>query len=144
VELGTLKRGLLLLWAAWFSLVCVMNILGGLKAAGMLRPSWKFASKNYEAVAKAVSVYRAPRWLPAILFAGVISWELAAACLYFAAFAAGGMPGAAAHAAFATGIGLMAAFMLADELTLRYAFEQGHQLLLITQLACLLALHLLP
>jgi hypothetical protein len=49
-----------------------------------------------------------------------------------------------ATAAFATGIALWAAFMLADEITLEYEFERTHELLFIAQLASLLAFHLLP
>src|SRR4051812_6135225 len=83
-----LKLGLLLFWAAWFGIVAATNLFSALKAAGRLPPSWKFASKNYEAVAKAVSLYSPPPWLAHALLAGVIIWQVAACALFGAAFLA--------------------------------------------------------
>src|ERR1700753_3788707 len=84
----TIAGGLTLFWAAWFAIVFLTNLFGGLRAAGTLRPDWKFASKNFESVAKAVSLYSAPAWVARVLFAGVIAWQLAGALLYAAAFGA--------------------------------------------------------
>jgi hypothetical protein len=42
-----LKRGLLLFWAAWLSLVLATNLLDAAKALGLLGQSWAFASGNY-------------------------------------------------------------------------------------------------
>ena len=142
-----LKAGLLLFWSAWFAVVFTTNLLGGLRAARRLPESWRFASRNYEAVAKAVSVYRGPPALAALLFAGVILWQLAAAILFVGAFSSSCHDGRIAtlwaDAAFATGIALWAAFMLADEITIKYAYEQSHELLFIAQLASLVAIHVL-
>jgi hypothetical protein len=134
-----LKLALILFWALWFSIVFLTNAFSAMKAAGRLPPSWKFASKNYEMVAKAVSLYQAPAWVPLLLFLGVIAWQLGAAALFWYALA----DITVANAAFSAGILLFAAFMIADELTLKYAMEQPHELLFIAQLASLLALHLL-
>jgi hypothetical protein len=143
-----LKLALILFWAAWFGVVCLTNLFSGLKAAGFLGESWKFASKNYASVAKAVSLYGAPAWVPALLFAGVIAWQLVTASLFAwalcSSLAAGAVAIAAVNAAFAAAIGLWAAFMIADEITIKYAYEQAHELLFIAQLACLVAMHLLP
>ena len=142
-----LKLALLCFWATWFSIVCLTNVFDILKVDGRLGASWKLASRNYELVAKAVSLYQAPRWVPRLLFLGVIAWQLAAAALFWIAFAAGtngaiSLP--RADAAFAAGILLWAAFMVADEITIKYAMEQPHELLLIAQLASLLVIHLVP
>jgi hypothetical protein len=142
-----LKLALLLFWASWFSIVFLTNVLGAMRAAGMVEPSWKFASKNYEMVAKAVSIYGAPPWVPRLLFLGVVAWQLCAAVLFWYALAASGGSGVlqvdAANAAYATGILLWAAFMIADEITIKYAMEQPHELLFIAQAASLLVMHLL-
>ena len=142
-----LKLALLFFWAAWFCVVFLTNLFSGLKAAGVVGESWKFASKNYEAVVKALSIYEAPAWLPKLLFAGAVAWEMGAALLYTWAFASsaasGALQGFAVNAAFAAGIGLWGAFMLADELTIKYAYEQSHELLFIAQLASLVAIYLL-
>ena len=142
-----IKLGLVAFWAAWFWIVLLTNVLGGLKALGRLSPKWKFASANYEAVAKAIAVYRPPRRLAAWLFASVVLWQLAAALLFtwaaWSSVSSGTIDLAAAHRAFGCGIALWAAFMLADEITLKYEFERTHELLFIAQLASLMALHLL-
>ena len=143
-----LKLALLFFWAAWFSVVFLTNLLSALKAAGFVEAKWKFASTNYAAVAKAVSPYGAPSWVPALLFGGVVAWQLVAASLYAWAFcaslAAGAISMPAVNVAFAAGIGLWAAFMVADEITIKYAYEQSHELLFIAQLASLVAMHVLP
>jgi hypothetical protein len=143
-----LKLALLFFWAAWFCVVSVTNLFSALKAAGFVGVAWKFASTNYEAVAKAVSLYGAPSWVPALLFGAVVTWQVAAASLYAwafcASFAAEAIAATAVNAAFAAGIGLWAAFMIADEITIKYAYEQSHELLFIAQLASLVAMHVLP
>jgi hypothetical protein len=148
MELFTLELALLLFWAAWFAIVFLTNLFGGLKALGVLPESWRFASKNYEAVAKATSIYEAPSWVPPLLFAGVMLWQLLAAVLYAGAFASslrqGTLDAGALNAAFAAGLGLCAAFVLADEITIKYGYEPSHELLLIAQLATLMAMYVLP
>ena len=146
MDLNPLKVGLLLFWAAWFATVLATNTFGALRAAGGLSPKWTFASRNYEAVMKAVSVHAAPPWVARFLFAGVLAWQLAAFLLFAAALAAslaaGTLVTGAADRAFAAGIGLFAAFMLADEITIKYAYEQAHEMLLLSQPACLVLIHL--
>lgn len=143
-----LKLALLFFWAAWFCVVSITNLFSALKAAGFVDAAWKLASTNYAAVAKAVSLYGAPAWVPALLFGGVVAWQLAAASLYAwalcSSLAAGAITVPAVNAAFTAGIGLWAAFMVADEITIKYAYEQSHELLFIAQLASLVAMHVLP
>lgn len=142
-----LAAGLTLFWASWFAIVFFTNVFGALRVAGAIGPGWKFASKNFESVVKAVSLYSAPAWVARGLFAGVVAWQFAAAFLYAAAFAAilgtASPPQGLLDLAFGTGIGLFAAFMLADEITIKYAYEQAHELLLIAQVASLALLHAL-
>ena len=47
-----LKRGLLLFWAAWLSVVFTTNLCDGAKALGVLGESWAFASGNYAFLAR--------------------------------------------------------------------------------------------
>ena len=144
----TLKLSLLGFWALWFAIVTATNAFGGLKALRVLGDSWRFASTNYEAVVKATARYSPPRWLPALLFAAVVVWQLATCALLAGAFVASLAARAidldAATLALGSGIALWAAFMLADEITVKYEFERTHELLFIAQLGTLLALHLLP
>ncbi|HEY1373604.1 MAG TPA: hypothetical protein VGH50_14130, partial [Candidatus Binatia bacterium] len=119
-----------------------------LKALKLLPARWRFASENYRAVIDATSVYDAPRWLPAALFAGVILWQLAAAVLFARAAVLccieGNIARAAASAAFTAGAGLPAVFMLADEIFLQYERQASHATLFIAQLATWMAVLLLP
>ena len=144
----TLKLGLLAFWMAWFAIVAATNACGGLKALGKLPPAWRFASANYEAIVKATAMYAPPRWLPALLFAAVVAWQLATfallACAVAGSLRAGAIDLRAATIALASGTALWAAFMLADEITVKYEFERTHELLFIAQLATLVALHVLP
>jgi hypothetical protein len=145
---GALKLGVVFFWGAWFATVFLTNAFSALKAAGVVGEKWKFASTNYAAVVKAVSIYGAPAWVPRLLFAGVLAWQLTAAVLFAWTFAsslaAQSLNTNAADLAFGTGIALWAAFMIADEITMKYAYEQSHELLFIAQLACLIAIHLPP
>jgi hypothetical protein len=144
-SISFLKLAILAFWAAWFAIVFLTNLFGALKAAGSLPPEWKFASKNYELVQKAVSIYEPPAWVPRLLFLGVLAWQFLAACLFAWALLASVQVGAIAatptQVAFGAGILLWAAFMIADEITIKYAMEQPHELLFIAQVACLVLMH---
>jgi hypothetical protein len=140
---GPLKRGLLLFWAAWLSLVFLTNLLDGLKAAALLPDGWSFASGNYRFVCETTARYGTPGWLNGVLFAGVVCWEGLAAVLFWLAglrFGAGRWR----YPAFAAGLSLWAAFVLADEVFVAYGVEATHWRLFTAQLATLLAVELLP
>jgi hypothetical protein len=132
------KFGLLVFWAVWFFITFASNACGGLKALKLLPARWKFASENYDA----------PGWLAAVLFSGVLLWQLAAAVLFARAsvsfFVDGNLAMSAATKAFAAGAGLPAAFMLADEIFLQYERQTSHATFFIAQLATWMAVLLLP
>ncbi|HKB37713.1 MAG TPA: hypothetical protein VKD72_14800 [Gemmataceae bacterium] len=110
-----LKRGLLLFWAAYLSLVFTTNLLDGAKALGLLADSWTFSSGNYAFVVQTTARHGTPAWANAVLFAGVVVWEGLAAALFwraFWAFRGGGAGRPAVYAASATGLSLWAAFVL--------------------------------
>jgi hypothetical protein len=137
-----LKRGLLLFWAAWLSLVFTTNLLDAAKAAGLLGESWAFASGNYAFLCQTTARYGTPGWVNGLLFAGVICWEALAALLFWLAWWT--FRGWPLYAAFAAGLSLWAAFILADEVFITYAVAGTHWRLFIAQLATLLAVELLP
>ena len=143
----TIKVSLLAFWTLWFSIVFLTNAFSALKAAGRVGPGWKFASKNYESVAKAVSLYEAAPWVARILFAGVLAWQLATAYLFAAALvactSAGAIDPESVNLAFGSAMGFFGALMLADEITIKYAYEQAHELLLLVLAASLLVIHIL-
>jgi hypothetical protein len=142
-----LKRGLLLFWAAWLSLVLATNVLDAAKALGLLGRSWAFASGNYAFLCQTTARYGTPAWANAVLFAGVVAWEALAAGLSWRAlwaFRGKGTGRPTLHAAWAAGLSLWAAFILADEIFVTYTVAVTHWLLFAAQLATLLAVELLP
>lgn len=142
IRIAFLKRGLLLFWAAWLSVVFTTNLCDGLKALGVLPPSWSFASGNYAFVCQTTARYGTPAWVNGVLFASVIAWEGLAAVLFWLAGAT--YRGRWLYPAFATGLALWAAFILTDEVFVAYPVEGTHWRLFIAQLATLLVVELLP
>ncbi len=148
ISLLTLKRGLLLFWAVWASVVTLTNLLDALKALGVLPAGWAFASGNRAFLLETTALYDTPHWLLAILFAGVIGWEFLTALAFWRAFGATVTSGEfalrQAITAFGIGLGLMAGFMVADEVFIAYAVEGTHLGLFMDLLLSLMALLLLP
>lgn len=129
-----LRSLVLLFWALWLSVVTASNVTNALRVARVLPQGFAFASSNFELVETTTAIYHTPRPVVWLLFAGVVCWEAAAAALFWRAFAAvrrqpapepGALSGALASA-FAAGIGLFAAFMVADELLIAYPLQGGH------------------
>jgi hypothetical protein len=137
----TLKSGVLLFWAAWFTLVALTNVLDALKAGGVLPDGWSFASGNWQLMLKVTALHATPVAVVGVMFLGVIAWEALAAVLFWRAWAAGGRGGVVA---FTVALALSAAFALADEIFIAYTLEAGHLRLLGLQLLSVLALRLLP
>jgi hypothetical protein len=142
-----LKRGLLLFWAAWLTVVFTTNLLDGAKVVGLLDEDWAFASGNYRFLAETTARYGTPAWLNGLLFAGVVCWEGLAAVLFWLAWRGFGGCGRGTrwvYMAFAASLSLWAAFLLADEVFLAYAVAGTHLRLFTATLASLLAIELLP
>ncbi len=136
-----IRSGILLFWAAWFTVVALTNLLDALKALGLLSPGWTLASGNYALMLKVTAVHGAPAAVVALLFLGVILWEALAAALFWRAWA---RRGEAVATAFLVGLALWAAFTLADEVFIAYPLEGVHLRLFAVQLLSLLAIRLLP
>lgn len=147
LSLSVLKRGLVFFWAAWFTVVFLTNLFDLLKQLGIVGADWAFASGNFGFMLATTGLYATPESVVLLLFVGVIVWEAVAAGLFWRGFA--GYGGGAAslgrvNTAFAVGLALWAAFLLADELTMAYDVASTHMGLLTAQTVTLLAIHLLP
>lgn len=145
---GLLKRGILLFWLLWISIVVLMNCGDALKAAGLLPSDWKLASGNYEAIVRVTSEYGTPRWLDFLLLIGVILWEGVCSALFWWAFRCY-RRGHRRHLqavslAFTSLLALFGVFILTDEVFHAYKMEGDHRGIAILLLASLLALYLLP
>ncbi|MEX0601557.1 MAG: hypothetical protein WD423_16585 [Rhodothermales bacterium] len=146
-----IKRIILLFWALFFSLVFVTDVADGLTAMGALSPDFIFASANYGFMLEVTGIYGTPAWVVTLLFTGVVVWAGAAAFMFWRAFAGfaawDGPSGRLVETAFALGIGLWAAFLVADEFFLAYLttdVSSVHLRLFIAQIASLLVVALVP
>ena len=137
----TLKSGVLLFWAAWFTIVLLTNVCDALKAGRVLPAGFTLSSGNWELMLKITAVHATPVAIAGLMFLGVIAWEAVAGFLFWRAWAAGGRGGVVA---FVVGLALWATFALADELFLAYTVEAAHLRLFGLQLLSMLALRVLP
>lgn len=146
-----IKRILLLFWALFFSLVFVTDVTDGLKAIGVLSPDLTFASANYGFMLEVTDIFGTPEWFVALLYVGVVVWAGAAAFTFWRAFARfevwDGPSRGVVETAFALGIGLWSAFLVADEFFLAYLttdVSSVHLRLFTAQMASLLVVALVP
>jgi hypothetical protein len=142
-----LKRLLLLFWAGWLSVVFLSNLADAGKGLGLLGESWAFASGNGKLIQETTGRYGIPPAVNAILFAGVILWEVVAAVLFWRAgwsFRGRNAARNAVYQAFTTSLLLWTAFLLADEIFIAYPLEATHLRLFVAHLVTLLAVELLP
>ena len=148
VHLLTLKVGFLSFWGLWLSIVFITNLFEGLKLLRIVPPYWRFASQNYQAIAQATGTYRAAPWIPKFLFLGVLCWQCGTLALFARAIITTWtdviLRLGPINEAFAASLGLLAAFMIADEVFKQYEVERAHVLFFIAQLVTLLAIDLLP
>lgn len=146
--MGSIKRTILVFWAAWLSVVATTNILDGLRALHALPLSFKFVSGNWPWINRVMDPVGVPRALQAFLFTGAVAWECLGALLFWwAAVSYRGRPlvrEKAAVLACGVNLALWSAFQVLDEVVLAYQPEGVHRTIFISQVATLLLLHLLP
>ncbi len=144
-----LRRGLLLFWSSWFSVVFSTNLADGLRQAGLLPTEWRFASGNFELIRQSIGIYSLGQSWAVFLFAAVVLVQLGAAALFWRAFLERDTGTRPDHPkvpqAFSLGIGLFAAFLVADELFIVYdrisGLETTHLLVLCGLLLSYLVIH---
>jgi hypothetical protein len=142
-----LKRSLLVFWAVWLSVVFLSNLADAGKGLGLLGDSWAFASGNFKFIKETTALYGTSDLVNALLFAGVILWEGAAAWLFWwAVWAFRGKKSGrkVLYSAFTTSALLWGAFCVTDEVLIAYALESTHLRLFIAFLVTLLTIELLP
>jgi hypothetical protein len=144
LRFSTLQTGLVLFWAIWLTLVTATNTCDGLKQLGVLPADFTLASYNFDLVRKTVGAHGVPAVIAAVLFAGVIVWEMLASGLFWRAWLAllRGRPGTADEItqAFAVSLALWAVFLIATEATVNYSTAGTHKSTLIAQLASLIVI----
>lgn len=137
----SLQRGLVLFWATWLTLVAGTNIADALRQVGALPAGFTWASYNYRLIVDTVVNQGAGADFAAILFAGVIVWEVLAVVLLWRAWIAlgRGADGTAPEIvqAFLVSIALFAAFLVATEVFVMYETATSHKLTLVAMLVSL-------
>jgi hypothetical protein len=144
----SLKRGVLLYWSLWFSVVLFANVMDRLRTAGYVSPEWKVGFGDFSLISPSASLYGAPAELSGVLIVGVIVWEALAVGFFWRAFAKfHGVHQAeqlSLRAAFILALALFAVFMLADESFLKRGREATHIHVFAALLVSLLVTYVLP
>lgn len=143
--LELIKAGIVLLWAAWLSLVTLLNVTDALKERGRLPETWSLASGNFAYMVEVTRIHNTPKAACWVMFTGVIVWEAIASLLLWWALFAGTLK--AINVAFLVSLALWGAFMLVDEYFITYGAEGDiattHRDLFVAFLVSLVALHVL-
>ena len=142
----TFKRVIVAFWAIWWLLAFLTDVLGGLKALGLIAPSW-LGETNFEFMVQTLAPFGAPDWLPPIFFVGIITWSFLSTILLTVAAMTPIQPWPRwqrrVDAAFIVSLGLWLAFFLADQVVMKFDLEQNHMVQGGFQLLCFLVIHLL-
>jgi len=148
IDFAWIKRGLLLFWALWYSVVVTTNVLNALQALGILPPSFKFVSGNWEWINQTMNPLDVPIALQAFLFAGVIVWEMLCAILFLVACARFRNRTLVEEKeslwACAVALALWCAFQVLDEAFLAYGPESVHRVIFIETILTMMSLQLMP
>jgi len=143
----TFKRGIVVFWALWWLLAFLTDLIGGLKEVGVIAAPW-LPHTNYPGLVEALAPYDPPGWLPPALFVGIIAWSLLSTLLLGLAASTPAQPSTRwlrrVNTAFIASLGLWLAFLLADQVAMKFELEGNHMVQGGFQLLCLMAIHLLP
>jgi hypothetical protein len=143
-----IKRGLLLFWSLWFSIVFAITVFDALQALGVIDKSWKFGSGILALISADTAMYGVPAGVHGVWRLAVIVCEgLAAVVFWRALHKFRGLGNADRHAlaaAFGLAVSLFAAFLVADRFSGNHLCEAMHLKILVAQLASLLGIYLLP
>lgn len=142
-----IKRGLLLYWSLWFTIVFVMNVFDGLQALGVIDKGWEIAPGRFSLISSTTAIYGAPAGAHGALMLGVIVWEGFAAGAFWRAFHKfHGLKNADRRAlavAIVLALSLFATFLVADGFFVNHLYEATHLKIFVAQLASLLGIYLL-
>jgi hypothetical protein len=143
-----IKRGLLLYWSLWFTIVFAMNVFDGLQALGVIDKGWEIAPGRFALISSTPATYGVPAGAHGVLILGVIVWEGIAAGTFWRAFHKfHGLKNASRRAlavAFVLALSLFATFLVADRFFVNHVYEATHLKIVVAQVASLLSIYLLP
>ncbi len=147
LSIAAFKRLVVVFWALWWLTAFLTDLIGAMRQLGLVTAAW-FAVTNYADLTHAVAPYDPPGWLPPFLYAGIIGWSFVSTVLLLIAAGTPREPRwrwrRRVDTAFAVSLGLWAAFFLADQIVLKFGYEQNHMVQGGFQLLTWLALYALP
>jgi hypothetical protein len=143
-----IKRGLLLFWSLWFSIVFAINVFDGLQALGVIDKGWRFGSGILALISADTAMYGVPAGVHGVWRLSVIVCEGFTAGVFWRALhkfhGLGNADRRALAAAFVLALSLFAAFLAADRFFVDHLSEATHLKTFVAQLASLLDIYLLP
>ena len=146
--LVAIKRGLLLYWSLWFTVVFASNGLDGLKALGVIDKGWKLAGGDFTQISPAAAIYGVPARASGVLLVCLMVGEGITVAAFWRAFGKfrglKNADGRALAAAFILAISLFAALLLADRFLGGHLFMAMHLKILVALLVSLLVVYFLP
>jgi hypothetical protein len=146
--LVAIKRGLLLYWSLWFTIVFATTLLGGLEALGAIDKGWKLAGGDFTLISPAAAIYGVPARASGVLLVCLMVWEGITVAAFWRAFRKfRGLENADARAlaaAFILATSLFAALLLADRFLGGHLFIATHLKILVALLVSLLVVFFLP
>jgi len=140
--LVAIKRGLLLYWALWCSVIFATHAIFELKAFGLIR----FA--DLPLLSSSTAIYGAAAGEHGVWSIGVVVWEGAAAVVFWIALrkfrGRKSSQTAALAAPFALAFSLFAVFVIADHLFLNSAYQAMHLRIMAALSVSFLVVFFLP
>ncbi len=142
------KKIIVIFWAIWWLIAWWTDVVGGLAHLGIIHASWA-PDTNYPPLVSSLQMYSVPNWVPAIFFMAILVWSTLATVAFIWASAGifkhrSKVWMRRAKIAFIVSLTFWLAFFLADQLVMKFDFEENHMVQGGFQLLTFLALYLLP
>jgi hypothetical protein len=141
------KKILIFFWATWWLIALWTDVTSGLTHLTVLNVSWA-PDLNYPALVESLKMYSVPSWMPVFLFLSIILWALISTCAFLWA-SVGILQNnqiwrSRAQVAFIISLTFWLTLFLADQLVMKFDFEQNHMVQGGFQLLTYLAFYILP
>lgn len=142
------KKIIVVYWMLWWGIALITDVIGALVQFWLVKLNAEIWDTNYPYLQTSLSIITDIRWLPPLLYAGIIVWMLLITLLFINAVAAIHKPRIVwfprATKAFILSLGLWLVLTLADQLLLKFKLEENHMIQAAFELLTFLSLYLLP
>lgn len=140
------KKTIIVFWAIWWLIILWTDSVSAAAHLGVLNASW--APDKYTYFASTLNMYHVPAWFPAFLYVCILIWAFFTVITFmWACFSLNKNKTVwlyRANIAFIISLVFWFAFLIADQIIMRYDIEQIHIVQGGFQLLSFLSLYLLP